>query len=761
MIGAGVNRVDGPAKVTGRATYAYEHQERDVLYGVVITATIARGQIQTIDVSDAEQAPGVRAVLTHENVPGQGVRNESLPWPYWAANPTISSAEIHHYGDAVGLVVAATLEQAQAASRLIMIQYKAAAGHFDLRQRTAEAYAPAALPAGFPPDTAVGDFEAGFDAAPHKVDQHYVLPWYFAQPMEPNACLVVPRGEDLFVYVGTQIVDAARASIAATVQIDPERIHVISPFVGGGFGSKLRVHAETILAVLAARHLNHAVKVALTRRQIVEVVGARPASLQRVRLGAGPEGRLIAVAHEAIIHTNPEEEFADPVAVSTRSLYAGPHRLTRHRLVQLDMLDGEDVRAPGEASGLLALESAMDELAHEVGLDPVELRIRNEPERDPERDVPFSERRLVECLREGAARFGWSRRPSRPASVRHGRWLIGYGAASATRVQPIMDAMVRVRIEPDGSAVVLSDMTDIGTGTYTIFTQLTAEELGLPIHIVRVELGRSDLPRSMGSAGSWGAASSSLALHNACEKLRQTLARTASSDPGSPLHGAETTATVFSDGRLIAGAVSEPLSAIMARNHPAGLEAEGNSVSMLQDPNYADYSIASYGAHFAEVRVDSDTAEIRVSRMLGVFAPGRILNAKTARSQLIGGMTFGMGMALLEGTTPDPRTGAFVNADLAEYLVPVHADITDIDAILLDGFDDKANTIGVKGLGELGICGSAAAVANAVFNATGVRVREFPITLDKLLPALRDIAATYGNEPSPAHEVPADRGSDD
>ncbi|MDT5094810.1 MAG: xanthine dehydrogenase YagR molybdenum-binding subunit [Mycobacterium sp.] len=738
MIGRGVSRVDGPAKVTGQATYAYEHHADDTLYGVVITATIARGQIQTIDVSKAEQAPGVRVVLTHENVPAQGVRDESIPWAYWRAHPTISGTEIHHYGDAIGLVVATTLEQAQAASRLVKVQYKSATGHFDLHQRMSEAYAPAALPAGFPPDTDLGDFDQGFAAAPYKVDQHYVLPWYFAQPMEPNACTVVPRGDDLFVYVGTQIVDASRASIAATIRVDPERIHVISPFVGGGFGSKLRVHAEAILAVLAAQHLNQAVKVTLTRRQIVEVVGARPASLQRIRLGAGEDGRLIAVAHEAITHTNPKEEFADPIAVSTRSLYAAPHRRTRHRLVQLDMLDGEDVRAPGEASGLLGLECAMDELAHEVGVDPVELRIRNEPARDPERDVPFSERLLVECLKEGAARFGWSRRPDRPASVRDGRWLIGYGAASATRVQPIMDAAVRVRIEPDGNAVVLSDMTDIGTGTYTILTQLTAEELGLPMELVRVELGRSDLPKSMGSAGSWGAASATVALHNACEKLRQMLAHTASNDPRSPLHGQETTPTVFSEGRLSDGALSEPLSDVMARNHPAGLEAEGICVNMMQDPNYADYSIATYGAHFAEVRVDSDTAEVRVSRMLGVFAPGRILNAKTARSQLIGGMTFGLGMALLEGAVPDAHTGAFVNADLAEYLVPVHADVTDIDAVFVDGFDDKANAIGVKGLGELGICGSAAAVANAVFNATGARVREFPITIDKLLPALRD-----------------------
>jgi xanthine dehydrogenase YagR molybdenum-binding subunit len=311
----------------------------------------------------------------------------------------------------------------------------------------------------------------------------------------------------------------------------------------------------------------------------------------------------------------------------------------------------------------------------------------------------------------------------------------------------------------------LSTTAEIATITAlshsAVLAQLAAEELGLPIQRVRVELGRSDLPRSMGSGGSWGAPSSSLALHNACRNLRQELAHAASSDARSPLYGTEPTATEFSDGRLVAGAVSEPISDIVARSYAAGIEAQGDSVAMWDDSNYANYSIATYGAQFAEAHVDAHTGEIRVSRMLGVFAPGRILNAKTARSQLIGGMTFGLGMALLEGTVPDPRTGAFVNTDLAEYLVPVHADIADIDAIFVDGFDDKANTLGVKGLGELGICGSAAAIANAVFNATGVRIREFPITLDKLLPTLRGIRATTGSEPSPAHEVRADRASDD
>jgi xanthine dehydrogenase YagR molybdenum-binding subunit len=410
--------------------------------------------------------------------------------------------------------------------------------------------------------------------------------------------------------------------------------------------------------------------------------------------------------------------------------------LTRHRLTPLDLPRGEDVRAPGEAPGLLAVESAMDELAHALGMDPIELRIRNEPALDPERGVPFSDRRLVECMREGARRFGWERRPAKHGSLRDGRWLVGYGMAAAIRTHFQGPAKARVRMGPDRIAVVQTDMTDIGTGTYTILTQVAADRLDLPIDRVRVELGRSDFPVSAGSGGSWGAANSSNAVYRACEALREKLLASARNDARSPLHGLAPAGAVFSGGRVSIGRASEALSDIVARNHPEGVEAEGEIVGMFDDPNYRAYSIHTYGAHFAEVGVDVDTAEIRLRRMLGVFAAGRILNAKTARSQLIGGMTWGVSAALHEEAVVDTRSGAFVNRDLAEYLVPVHADIPELDAVLLDGYDDKANVLGVKGLGELGNCGSGAAVANAVFNATGVRVRDFPITLDKVLPGL-------------------------
>jgi xanthine dehydrogenase YagR molybdenum-binding subunit len=705
MIGQPINRIDGPLKVTGRATYAYEQWEAgQPLYGFIVGATIGKGSIARIDTTRAESAPGVRLVMTHLNAPAQGAPapDPAIPLPYWSARPELSGPDIHHYGQPVALVVATTFEQARAASSLVDVGYAAEPGHYDFAARRDQAYAPKTLVMGIATDTAVGDFDSAFADAEVKVDQRYTTPYEFAQPMEPNACLAAPdrEGEELTAYISTQIVSAARARIANTLRMDPKRIHIVAPYIGGGFGSKLAVHTETILALLAARQLKQPVKVAMTRQQIFQLVGMRTTSSQRVRLGADRDGRLVALAHEATMYANPREEWAEPMAAFLRGLYAAPNRLTRHRLAPLDLRGNEDVRGPGEAPGLLALESAMDELAHALAMDPVELRIRNEPTRDPERDVPFSDRRLVECLREGARRFGWERRPARPASLRDGQWLVGYGMAAASRGSPQAPTKARVRIGADGNAVVQSDMTDIGTGTYTILTQVAAECLGLPIDRVRVELGRSDFPASWGSGGSWGAANSSNAVLRACEALREKL-RTA-------------------DGRIPA----------------EGLEAEGEIPGMAEDPNFENYSISSYGVHFAEVGVDVDTGEIRLRRMLGVFAAGRILNAKTARSQMIGGMTWGVGAALQEEAVVDTRSGAFVNRDLAEYLVPVHADIPEIDAIVLDGFDDKANALGAKGIGEVSICGAGAAIANAVFNATGVRVRDFPITIEKVLPGL-------------------------
>ena len=736
MIGQPINRVDGPVKVTGRATYAYEYtSDQPLLYGALVTATIGCGRIEEIDRSLAERSPGVCAVITHEEAPPQGEPDYSLPLSYWRARPTLSDPDIFHYGEAVALVVATSFQNAQAGANLLRVKYAVNPGQFDFMANLQQAYTPKQLLFGIPTDSTVGDFDSGFESAPVKVDQDYRTAYCFSMPMEPNACLVEPRGDDLVVYVSTQIVDAARASLAATLKMDPVRIRVVSPYVGGGFGSKLSIHCEVFLAAFAARQLKRPIKVALTRRQIFHDVGVRPTSTQRIRLGAERDGQLIAIAHEATMHTNPRDEFIESSALATRSFYAAPNRLTRHRAVRLNMLRGEDVRAPGEAPGLLALETAIDELAHALEMDPIELRIRNDAKVDPERGVPYSERRLVECLQEGARRFNWSRRKAQPGTSRDGRWLVGLGVAGAIRVHPQVSAKARVRIEKDGSCVVQTDMTDIGTGTYTILTQVAADAMGWPLQQIRVELGRSDLPATMGAGGSWGASSSSIAVHRACQELRKQLQAAARSDAASPLHGLDDEA-VLADGGLAVGNASESVLDIVKRSFPDGLQGEAESTPMWADPNFANNSIHTFGAHFAEVGVDADTGEVRLRQMLGVFSPGRVLNAKTARSQLVGGMTFGVGMALLEEGVVDVRTGAFVNGDLAGYLVPVQADIPLIDAVFLDGFDDKANVLGIKGLGELGICGAPAAIGNAVFNATGVRVRDYPITIEKLLHSL-------------------------
>jgi xanthine dehydrogenase YagR molybdenum-binding subunit len=699
IIGQPVNRIDGPLKVSGRATYAAEHWDvGQPLYGFIVGATIGKGRITAIDTARAECTPGVRMVMTHRNAPAQGEADPTIMSAYSRAFPTLAGPGVHHYGEPVALVVAETYEQARAAANLVDVTYAVEPGRFDFATRLDHAYAPKTVNAGLPTDSAIGDFDGAFDGAEIKVDQTYITPYQFSQPMEPHACLAVPSGEDLTFYVSAQIVAEARTAIASTLKMDAQRIRIVTPFVGGGFGSKLGIHSETILAGLAARELKQPVKVVMTRQQIFHLLGLRAMTSQRVRLGATRDGRLVALGHDVTMHTSPLAEYAEQTATAARPLYAAPNRLTRHRLTELDLPRGEDVRAPGEAPGLLVVESAIDEMAVMLGMDPVEFRILNEPAAHPETGQPFSDRRLVECMREGARRFGWERRPARPGGLRDGRWLVGYGMAAAVRMQFQLPSKASVRIMPDGTALVRSDITDIGTGTYTIVAQVAAETLGVPIDRVRVEIGDSNYPPGAGSGGSFGASNTCTAVYNACLKLRE---------------------------KLRAGSIPEQ-----------GVEAEGEIAAMWDDPNFKAYSIHAYGAHFAEVGVDADTAEIRLRRMLGVFAAGRIFNAKTARSQLIGGMTFGVSSALLEEAVVDTRTGAFLNHDLAGYLVPVHADIPDIDAVLLDGFDAKANVLGAKGVGELGNCGANAAVANAVFNATGVRVRDFPITIDKVLSGL-------------------------
>ncbi|MGK9168227.1 xanthine dehydrogenase family protein molybdopterin-binding subunit [Inquilinus limosus] len=717
VIGKPVDRIDGPLKVTGRATYAYEHMPSDrPAYGVILGATIAKGRIVAIDTAEAERAPGVLHVMTHRNAPPQAdfgpPVTPTVPEVFTRARPMLADNRVHYHDQPVALVVAESFEAARAAAGLIRVRIEEEPGAYEIAHRLAEAYAPQRTNAGMQTDSAVGDFEGAFAAAPVKVEALYRTPYEHHNPMEPHATLAVWSGEAVTIWTGAQTLANFRAGIANTLGIPPENVRIVSPFTGGGFGAKLIAHADTVLAALAARILRRPVKIALTRQQMFGNAGHRAEMMHLVRLGADRDGRLTALGHDVCSATARIEEFCEQTAVVTRSLYAAPNRLTRHRLVPVDLRRGEWMRSPGEAPGLLAFECAMDELAERLGIDPIELRIRNEPAQDPERGVPFASRNLVGCLREGARRFGWERRSAAPGQVRDGRKLIGMGVAAAIRPNYIGAATARVAIDARARVTARLDMTDIGTGTYTILAQIAAERLGVPLSAVTVELGDSRFPRTAGSGGSWGAASAGSAVHQACLALRAKIAEAAGTGDGTP---------------------SADLLARIARD---GLEAEGASTPMTANPDYKAFSQHSFGAQFAEVAVDIDTGEVRLRRMLAVIDAGRLLNAKTARSQVIGGMTWGLGAALMEETHLDPRHGRFVNRDLAEYHVPVHADVPELEVVFLEQPDERANPLGSKGIGELGVCGAGAAVANAVHNATGVRVRDFPITLDKLLPGL-------------------------
>jgi xanthine dehydrogenase YagR molybdenum-binding subunit len=713
IVGKPLDRVDGRLKVTGGARYAYETQQEGALYGFLVEASIGKGTIRSIDTRAAEKAPGVALVLTYRNAPAQGTGNHR------EAHPVLTSPQVTGYGQPVAFVVAESFEQARAAAYLVDVKYNRSSGKYALRKNLNEARVPKPSDASAA-DSAVGDFAGAFASAPVQLDVTYTTPLQSHAMMEPHATLAMWDGDKLILHTANQMLNQGQRVIATTLKMPAENIRLISPFIGGGFGGKLWVNADAILAAIASRQLKRPVKIALTRQQIFHVTTHRSDTIQHVRLGTDRDGRILAIGHDVFSGNLPSEQTYEGAALQTRTLYAGPNRLTRHRLAPLDIPVASSMRAPGESVGLMALECAMDELAEKLKLDPIELRVRNEPSEDPEKHIPYSSRQLIACMQEGARRFGWDKRNAKPGQFRDGHWLVGMGMAAATRGNPLLLSKANVRLDPDGTATVRMAMTDIGTGTYTILAQIAAEMLGLPMDRVRIELGDTNFPQAAGSGGSWGAGSSGSALFEACNSLREKLARAAGMDPAIAR---------FVDGSIASGEQSGKLADLVG----AGMDAEGE---IRPGSNNKDFSQQSYGAHFAEVGVDVDTGEVRVRRMLGVFTAGRVLNAKTARSQAIGGMVFGVGAALHEAMTLDPRFGHFVNHDLAEYHVPVHADIPAIDAIFLAELDDRSNPLKSKGIGELGICGAGAAIANAVYNACGARIRDYPITLDKLLSAL-------------------------
>jgi xanthine dehydrogenase YagR molybdenum-binding subunit len=714
VVGKPLDRVDGPLKVTGKAKYAYEYEQvGDASYGFEVGATIAKGRINGMDTQAAERAPGVIKVVTYKNAVAQDSENKE-------AIPQLASDQIKYYGQPVALVLAHTFEQARAAAALVTVRYTSEPGKFSLDKEKAGAPKPPDLSFA-KTDSDVGDFQKAFDEAPLKIDETYTTPFQNHAAMEPHATIASWNGDRLTVETSNQMPSPGQKAIAATFKMKPEDVHVKSAFIGGGFGGKLEVHADAILAAIGAKAIGRPVKMALTRQQVFQAVGHRTNTIQRVRLGATGDGKITAIAHEAWSGNQPGDDTFEPSAHATRSLYAGANRMTHHRLAALDLPPAISMRAPGEAVGLLALEGAMDELAVKLNLDPIVLRERNEPTKDPELNVPYSSRKLVECMHEGAKRFGWSKRNPVPGKVRDGRWLIGIGMSAASRGNMLLKSSANVAIDNNGHATARLDMTDIGTGSYTVFTQIVADMLGLPMDKVTVMLGDTDFPPTPGSGGSFGAASGGSGLYDACMNLRAKLCAVA---------GAEPDKAKFADGALSIGGKSHPLGELAGKE---GLQADG---SIEPGTNKTNYTQNSYGAFFSEVAVDRDTGEIRLRRMLGVFAAGRILNAKTARSQALGGMIFGVGSALTEESVLDERYGHFVNRDLAEYHVPSNADIQEMDAFFLPELDDKANPLKIKGLGEVGISGAGAAIANAVYNATGVRIRDYPLTLDKVLAGL-------------------------
>lgn len=715
VVGQPHARIEGPLKTTGRAVYSYEHKDAvpNPAYGYILGAAIAKGRIRAIHLDDARQAPGVLSVITSANAP------TIQDGGFYVAHP-LAGPEVQHYHQAVAVVVAETFEQARAAAAMIRVDYDRQPGAYEL-----DAARPGSKPHKRQPDVRVGDFDAAFASAAVTVDQAYSTPDQSHMMMEPHATIAKWEGDKLTLWSAQQIVGWAQRDLGKKIGVAPENIRIIATYLGGGFGGKGSVASDAVLAALAARVVGRAVKVTLQRALMPNNTTHRPATIQRLRIGAGRDGRIVAIGHETWSGNLPGggPEIA---AAQTELLYAGANRLCLTRLATLDLPEGNAMRAPGEAPGMMALEVAMDELAEKLAMDPVELRIVNDTMIVPDDSGrPFSKRELVRCLRTGADKFGWNRRNPRPGAVRDGQWLIGMGMASAIRGAPILPAGARVTLNPEGTVTVESNMTDMGTGSYTIIGQVVAEMMGLPLDRVVVKLADSLYPDAFGGGGQAGAPSATAGAYAACVKLRDAICAAA---------GFNSTDSDFVDGEVRSAGRSVPLTQV-AKAGPIVAEDKMEFGDLSKK-----FEQQTFGAHFCEVGVDAYTGEIRIRRMLAVCAAGRILNPITARSQVIGGMVMGAGAALMEELAVDKRFGFFVNHDMAGYEVPVHADIPHQEVILIEDPDPTISPVKAKGIGELGISGVAPAIANAVYNATGIRVRDYPITLDKHLDRLPPVA---------------------
>jgi xanthine dehydrogenase YagR molybdenum-binding subunit len=693
-VGPPVDRVDGPVKVTGRARYTGDIALPGLAHAVMLQSSIGKGEITAMDTAAALALPGVIAILTPYNAPRLPADGKAAYTPPAGhALALLQDRAVHYNGQPIGVIVAETLEQATHAAAVVSVRYATESPRAEMDPVLTSAYPYQYKIVGFePPVLSKGDVESGLLQGDARVDAVYRTPLETHNPMEPHATTAQWNGEQLTLYDATQFVYGVRAFVSTTLGLPPEHVRVVSHFAGGAFGGKGSAWSHVVLAAMAARQVGRPVRLVLTRRQLFGPVGGRPFTVQHVSVAARTDGTLTGIRHDSTSSTSEVEDWVEPCALATRILYECPNVHTSHSLVQLNSGTPTFMRAPGESSGTFALESAMDELAVSLGMDPLALRLKNYAEQDPETGKPWSSKALRQCYAMAADRFGWSRRSAAPRSMRDGQDLVGWGMATATYPALRLPASALVRLMPDGRAIVRAATHELGTGTYTVQTQLAAETLGIPIDMVTFELGDTDFPPNPISAGSFGTASTGSAVYEACVQARSQLDA--------------------------------------ARRSSQPIEVRVDSRPSDESRRYATHA---FGAVFAAVRVDQSMGYARVERVVAAYGGGRVLNEKTARSQLVGGIIFGIGMALTEESTLDPRTARYVNADLADYLVPVNADVPVIDILFADEPDTVINPIGIKGLGEIGNTGVAAAIANAVYHATGVRVRDLPITLDKVM----------------------------
>lgn len=742
-IGKGVERVDGRLKVTGGARYAAEFKVANLAHGVLVMSTVANGRIRSIDTKPALSSPGVLSVITHVNAPKlrfpeRPQTNDDYVAPvYGRSLPVMQDTTIYFNAQPIAIVVAETLEQAEHAATLVKVVYDEQKPVTSVEEELSRAFPPQEgllkeSPTGRPADVVRGDPDA-LRKAEVSIDETYTIPIEHHNPMELLSTIAEWTGDRLTVHDKTQWVPNTQMHLALVFGIPEENVRVISPFVGGAFGSSLRPWSHPVIAAMAARAVRRPVKLVVKRGQMFSSHGHRPYTIQRVALGANRDGKLTAIIQEGYAQTSLYEENTESLVGVGRMLYASPNSITKYRLVRGNIQTPLYMRGPGESSGVFALDSALDELAHKLKIDPLEMRIRNHADVDPENGLPWSSKSLLECYRKGAEVFGWSRRKPEPRSMRDGRYLVGLGMATGTYPMYRMPASARARVFNDGTAVVQSSASDMGPGTWTTMTIVGAEALAMDLSRVRSELGDSKLPKGSVHGGSGTTASVGSAVHEACLAVRAKLLALASKDQRSPLSGATEEQVTYADGRISLKsdpARGETYADILRRNRMGSIEA---TVDSKPGDEFKKYSMHAFCAHFIEVRVDAELGIVRVSRIVSACGAGRIMNEKTAHSQLSGGIVGGLGMALTEETVMDHRMGRIVNANFGEYHVPVNADVPVIETFFVEERDDKVNPLGAKGIGEVSYVGVAAAVANAVFHATGKRIRRLPITLDKLL----------------------------